>query len=156
LDGGIYTDIDRLVDTPISEVIPVNVMCVLPTCLDYDFTHDFMMSEPQNPIFAVALNLNLTRRREGYESVYHLGPQTWMHAVTKCLVEKEIDTNPGEDVFKKLRQVISASSFIHTYRENPPLNNVLYRNGTFSAEELESMKRSFYAKHNMKHWSGEW
>ena len=155
-EGGIYTDIDRLYDTPISEILAPNTKVVLPTCLDHDFTHDFMMSEPSNPIYATALHLNLKRRKEGHDSIYYLGPQTYMHAVTKCLVNEQIETNPGKATFEALRKVMDTSGFITTYREFPPVNTIMYRNEHLPYYLHEMLKQSFYRKHNMHHWSGKW
>jgi mannosyltransferase OCH1-like enzyme len=154
--GGIYTDIDRLSNVSIESVTSKDAKCVLPTCLDYDFSHDFMMSRPLNPIYATALQLNLKRRREGHQNIYYLGPQTYMNAVTKCLIGYELDVNIGTEKFNELRNVIDSSVFIQTYREYPPVDSFLYRNGQYTKEQLENMKKDFYKKHNMKHWSGQW
>lgn len=155
-EGGLYTDIDRFYNLPLDNIIKDSIKCVLPTSLDYDFTHDFMMSEPGNPIYLMTLRLNLERRRQGHDSIYYLGPQTYMHGITRCLVNKEIDTNPGKEVFDKLRGLIEKSNFMLTYVEEPPLYNILFRNDNTPKQEHENMKRDFYAKHNMKHWSGQW
>lgn len=155
-EGGIYTDIDRLFDTPIDEVIPEHAKCVLPTCLDFDFSHDIMISEPYNPIYANTALLNELRRLNGSRDVYYLGAPTYMHTITRCLVGQEIDSGPDAEVMDSLRQIINESGFMSTFREHPPIRGIFYRNGKFTLEEIEKMKRDFYAKHNMKHWSGQW
>lgn len=155
-EGGIYTDIDRLFDTPINEVLPKHAKCVLPTCLDFDFSHDIMISEPQNPIYAMAFSMNMKRRAEGSRDIYHLGAQTYMNAITKCLVGEELNSDPGVEVMDSLRQVISESGFMHTFREHPPVYHIFYRNENLSYYLHEKMKQDFYAKHNTKHWSGQW
>ena len=48
-EGGLYIDIDRFIDTPLNDLLEPNAQWVLPTCRDYDFSHDFMMTAPQNP-----------------------------------------------------------------------------------------------------------
>lgn len=156
INGGLYTDIDRAYDTPINFIINENIKCVLPTCLDHDFTHDFMLSSAGNPIYATTLNLNLQRRRGGHTNIYFLGPQTYMHAITQCLVGYIINTDPGKDVFCQLRAIIENSKFITTYREEPPVKTVLYRNSTISQNEFETMKREFYRNNQLTHWTGEW
>lgn len=155
-EGGIYTDIDRLVDTPIDEVLPEYAKCVLPTCLDFDFSHDIMISEPLNPIYSAALMMNLKRRRQGHSNIYYLGAQTYMNAITFSMVGEEINSGPDVEIIDNLRQILSESGFMYTFREHPPIRSIFYRHGELSLEEIEKMKRDFYAKHNMKHWSGQW
>lgn len=154
--GGLYTDIDRLFNVSLDMVLPSKIRCVLPTCLDYDFTHDFMLSSPDNPIYATALNLNLQRRRGGCANIYFLGAQTYMHAVSYCLVGEQINSNPDLKIFTKLRQKILLSSFMATYREHPPYNTFLFRNETVDKITYEKSKQEFYHSYGLKHWTGEW
>lgn len=153
-EGGLYIDIDRFVDTPLNELLDEDTRWVLPTCQDHDFSHDFMMTAPSNPAFLNAANLYIQRLQEGHTSVYFLGPQTYMHAVTITLLGQTVDTNPGETVFGKIRQVIENSGFIKTYREDPPYSTIVYRGNM--AVNWENEKRSFYAASGLKHWSGDW
>ncbi len=155
-EGGLYTDIDRFYNLPLSDILAPGIKLVLPTCLDHDFTHDFMLSEPNNPIYATALKLNLERRKEGHDNIYYLGAQTYMHAVTKCLVNEMINTNPGEKIMNALREVMVQSKFIVTRKEEPPIRNILFICDKTPLEEHERMKREFYSKYKMKHWSGQW
>lgn len=153
-EGGIYLDIDRLCNISLEEAIPANIKCVLPTCLDNDFSHDFMCSAPNNPIFAETLQLNLARRYEGHTSIYYLGPQTYMHGITKCLLGTIVDVSPDKQLFNDIRSYINSSSFMYSYREHPPLNTIIYKSNNFINHE--SMKRDFYKYNNIKHWTGEW
>jgi mannosyltransferase OCH1-like enzyme len=149
-EGGLYTDIDRLYNIPISAIYHDEIKCVLPTCLDFDFSHDFMMSEPGNPIYYNTLMLNLQRRAEGHTNVYYLGAQTYMHGILKAI---------GMDETKKIsdvRPIIENADFIITHIEEPPIHNILYRGENISLEGHEKMKQDFYKKHNIKHWSGQW
>lgn len=156
-EGGIYTDIDRLCNTSFNDVVPVDAMCVLPTCQDNDFSQDFMCSAPQNPIFLETFKLIIERRREGHRSTYFLGPQTYMHGVTKALFGAMIDVNPGVNIFNDMRKELASYSFIATYREDPPYNTILYRQKNKQIEfDHEEMKRDFYALCNIKHWTNEW
>ena len=79
-EGGVYVDIDRFVDTPLDELVDKDTKWVVPTCRDYDFSHDFMMTAPQNPVYQMAANLYVQRLQKGHNSIYFLGPQTYMHA----------------------------------------------------------------------------
>jgi mannosyltransferase OCH1-like enzyme len=44
IEGGLYMDIDRFVNTPLDDLVDENTKWVVPTCRDYDFSHDFMMT----------------------------------------------------------------------------------------------------------------
>jgi hypothetical protein len=154
-EGGLYVDIDRLCDTSLNDILLPETRCLLPTCLDYNFSQDIMCSAPRNPIYSITAELILARRREGHSNTYFLGPQTYMHGVTKALLGEIVDVSPGEDVFTSIRQEISKMPFLQTYRENPPTQTVLYR-ATNTPFDHEAMKRDFYASLNTKHWTGEW
>jgi mannosyltransferase OCH1-like enzyme len=61
-EGGLYMDIDRFYNIPLSEIVTDGIKCVLPTCLDWDFSQDFMLTESKNPIQAKTIELILQRR----------------------------------------------------------------------------------------------
>lgn len=156
-EGGLYTDIDRMCNISLDDAIDPTARVVLPTCRDYDFSHDFMCSAPGNPIFTTALELNLRRRAEGSNNTYFLGPQTYFHAVTKCLLGYMVDTNPGAEVFAEIRNQISNYGFVQTYTEEPPYNTITFRSKP--DEELIDHtyeKKLFYKQSNLKHWTGDW
>ena len=155
LEGGVYVDVDRLCNTPLDELCKDGVKCVLPTCRSFDFSQDFMMSEPGNPIFKATLDLNLHRRRQGHSNIYLLGAQTYLHAISMLLTGEMVNTDPGEEEFAKLTSAIERMPFIETYKEDPPYNTVLFRNGSVDFDH-EQEKRRLYAGFNMRHWSGDW
>jgi len=156
-EGGMYVDIDRLYNTPMSELLEPNVQCVLPTGADLDFSQDLLISAPQNPIYLEALNLTIARRQSGIKQIYVLGPQTYMHAVTKVLMGEMIDSNPGIEVFDRIRKTIDQIQFLRTYREEVPYNTFLFRqNRATEVFDHEQEKRKFYASYNLKHWTGDW
>ena len=156
-EGGLYTDIDRLCNTSINSILNENTKMVLPECSGTDFSHDFMCSAPGNPIFLEVLNINLERRRQGIRNVYFLGPQTYFHGITKSMTGKMIETRPGEEVFASLRDMIHNSGFIVTYVENSPYSTIMYRPENEQVDFChETMKRDFYSKCNLRHWTGEW
>lgn len=154
-EGGLYSDLDRLHNIPLNNIIEKNTKCVLPTCLDLDFSHTFMMSAPQNPIFSTTIDLLLQRRFQGYRHVYFLGPQTYMHGVTKTLFGEIIDSNPGKEKFDEIRKALSQVSSIKTYRETGP-GDLITNKLNITEEEYEKQKRAFYAEFGIKHWTGEW
>lgn len=153
--GGLYIDIDRLCNKPLSDLLQDGVKWILPTCEDNDFSHDFMMTAPGNPAFANVIKLYFDRRAAGHTNVFFLGAQTYLHGVTYSLVGEMVNTNPGKEKFDWLRDKINSTGFIKTYRESLPHNSIIY-NGTISANEWESMKRKFYADSGIKHWTNEW
>jgi len=152
-EGGMYMDLDRLCNKKI--VLPEHIKWVLPTCREYDFSHDLMISEPGNPVYAKTIELYLHRRREGFTNVYFLGSQTYMHSITSTIFGKVVNTNPGEDTFKWMREEIEKIPFIMTVREDPPYNTFLYE-GNKEDFDHEAMKRSLYSDTGIKHWTGEW
>jgi mannosyltransferase OCH1-like enzyme len=154
-EGGLYMDIDRFVDTPLDDLIDEGTKWVVPTCRDYDFSHDFMMTAPQNPVYSTAIHLYIQRLQEGHNNIYFLGPQTYMHAITLVVMGKMINTDPGVEVFDRIRETMDAAGFIKTYREDPPYNTIVYREGALGLN-WEQEKRKFYAEAGLKHWSGDW
>jgi len=153
-EGGLYMDIDRFYNIPLSEIITDGIKCVLPTCLDWDFSQDFMLTESKNPIQKKTIELIMQRRYEGHKNAFFLGPQTYMHAVTISLFGEMINTDPGVEKFTEMRNYMEKISFIKTYREIPPNNTIIYKGDI--GNELEAQKRDFYAKEGVKHWTGEW
>jgi hypothetical protein len=154
-EGGLYVDIDRFCNVRLDDLMDADTKWVLPTYRDVDFSHDLMMTAPGNPAFYAAVSLYLQRLKEGHRSVYFLGPQTYIHAVTLILTGEMVQPNPGIDKFNEIRGIIGESKFIKTFREDPPHETILYRNGD-TALDLERLKREFYADSGLRHWTGEW
>lgn len=153
-EGGLYMDIDRFCNIPLSEILEDGIRCVLPTCLEWDFSHDIIMTEPNNPIQSQTIELIMQRRYEGHTNVFFLGPQTYMNAITKVLFGEMIHTDPGVEKFAKMRKEMEKIPFIKTYREHPPHDTILYRSD--DKLDWEKLKKDFYAEANIKHWSGDW
>ena len=153
-EGGLYIDIDRLCYVKLDTLFDNKTNWVLPTCRDYDFSQDFMMSSPRNPVFAKTIEFFMQRKNEGCENTYFLGSQTYMHAITTMLCGTMINTNPGIDVMNNIRLTIQQMPFIKTYREDPPYDTIVYKGN--DVNDLENLKRDFYAKSGIKHWTGEW
>ena len=153
-EGGLYIDIDRYYNIPLSEIISADVKCVLPTYLDFDFSQDFMLSAPKNPIYQEAIKLNTERRRAGSTEIYFLGAQTYMHAVSKVLLGKIVNSDPGREAFEEIRAVIQSMPFIKTYRENPPYDTIVYKHdkNTFKTGNGKS-KEEFYKECGVAHWT---
>lgn len=120
-EGGIFTDIDRYVNIPFSEIFDDNISLVLPTFVDTDFSQDIIISVAGNPILKTAIELNLKRRREGCKDIYFLGPKTYMHAVVYNFCGVSILTKTLQNKFlQKIREDINNSKNMITFREQPP------------------------------------
>lgn len=154
-EGGLYVDIDRFCDVELSKVIPDGIKQVLPICRTYDFSHDLMISTPNNSIFSTAISLYTQRKKLGATNIYFLGTQTYMHAITYTLFGKMINTNPAPEVFKQVVEKIKEIDSIYLYEENPPYQTFLCRNFN-NFGDWEQLKRNFYNKNHIKHWTGDW
>lgn len=154
-EGGMYIDIDRLYNISLSKILDENTKCLLPTYLDHDFSQDFMLSASNNPIYLNTIELILQRRRQGYKDIYFLGPQTYMHSITKLICGQEINSNPGSEIFNRIRDVLKQYPFIKTYRELSPHDTIVYKN-TNNVLDWVKIKKEFYSSYNIKHWTKEW
>lgn len=165
-EGGLYIDIDRFCNIPLSKILEPTTKMVLPTCGDYNFSHDFMMSAPNNPIYEECLRLMFSRIYDGETDVNFLGSHTYMHAITKTIFGKIIDVNPGPNVFNNLRNEISSINFIQTKKEDLPYDTIIYKHDPNNFKvgdtlvddpyDWESLKRELYSRYNLKHWTNEW
>lgn len=151
-EGGVYTDIDRFCDTPFPDA--PEIKWFLPTCREYDFSHDFMMTAPGNPAFDIAIKLYMQRLMEGHTSVYFLGPQTYMHAVTVAITGHMINTNPEPEAFDRVRAWADKIGGIKIIREDPPYKTIIFKGD--NGLDWEQEKRALYKSCGMKHWTGEW
>ena len=147
-EGGLYMDIDRYYNIPMSEIITnETIKWVLPTNNDYDFSQDFILSSPGNPAIGSCIALQIQRRQEGHRDVFFLGPCTWMNAVTKSLFGTAIDIDPGILAFEDIRSKILEVSFIKTFREQLPYDTIVYKHdpetyktGNVDSTDLEILK----------------
>lgn len=154
-EGGLYMDLDRMVNIPLSDIITSDeIKWVIPTTREYDFSCDIMISAPYNPAYKQAYGMYLARVNAGWDHQYLLGPQTYMHAVSYTLCGEIVDTNPGVEKFQMLREKIAELPFAKTYREVPYDDMLVYRGN--QGDELEWIKRDFYAREGVKHWTGDW
>lgn len=153
-EGGLYMDIDKMVNVPLCDIIDPGIKWVLPTTKEYDFTCDVMISAPGNPAFKTGFEMYLNRVQQGWCDQYFLGPQTYMHAVSYTLLGEIVNTDPGEQKFQQLRDRIAQMPFVSTFREVPFDHMLLYRGD--QGHTLELIKRDFYAQEGVKHWTGDW
>jgi len=150
-EGGFYQDIDRLCNIPLSSIIKPETKCLLPMYLDADFSQDIMCSCPKNIIYKTAIELNLERRRNGVDNIYHLGPVTYFNAITKVFLGRQLNRDPPKSHVELLRYIINNSPYLETYREDPPFNTMLYQGPAVSLD-----KDLMYANEKVSHWSTYW
>ena len=168
--GGLYIDIDRYCNIPLSEILEPLTKCVLPTCADVDFSQDFVLSVPGNSIYGEAINSNLMGRRDG-QGLFYLAVESYMQSVTKILSGEKRSRNPGLEYLDRVRQDINACPFLHTYRENECTKKIIFRYdpSTFICEEGRSppapeellneymrQKGLFYNSEGVKSWNADY
>jgi hypothetical protein len=100
--GGYYQDVDRLYNLPFSSVLSPETKMLLPQC-PTNFAQDCMGSSPGNPVFELAIRLNLARRRALHKarsnssvgSILNGGPGAYNDAISKVLFGQML--SPGGD-----------------------------------------------------------
>jgi len=157
-EGGIYMDIDRLCNIPLSSIIKPDTKCILPLIPDFGFAQDIMISCSKNIIFKLAIHLNIQRRRNTNhmiiptkirtKNILDLGPGTYMNAITKVLFGKEINLNPGNKVLNYFSHIIVLSPYLETYKEDSAYNTILYQ-----GEPVVIDKDEMYRNESVQHWA---
>lgn len=148
-EGGIYSDIDRLYNIPLRDVIKPGIKCILPIYFHQDFSHDIMISCPENIFHKTTIDLNLQRRRDGNTNIGELGPITYFNAITKVLLGEEISPSPSDHVWTKIIDEINSCKYIETHiREYPP-----YRTFLYNGPQVKYDKGELYRSEKVKHWT---
>jgi len=153
-EGGLYIDIDRYIDTPLSEIINKKTAMFLPTFQDIDFSQDFILTCPKNPIIGKAIANNLNYRLKD-ESLFFLAVQSYMHSVSEVLTCKAVDRGNNPEYFNNIRNRIDSCEYLETFREIGPNYHALYRNvdGNFNTQTFEKDKADFYNGESVIHWN---
>tara|TARA_B100001989_G_C24551857_1_gene475858 strand:+ start:35650 stop:41955 length:6306 start_codon:yes stop_codon:yes gene_type:complete len=153
-EGGLYIDIDRYIDTPLSEIINKKTAMFLPTFQDIDFSQDFILTCPKNPMIGKAIANNLNYRLKD-ESLFFLAVQSYMHSVSEVLTGKAVDRGNNPEYFNNIRNRIDSCEHLETFREIGPEYHTLYRNlaGDFNAKIFEKDKADFYNGESVIHWN---
>lgn len=156
-EGGVYMDIDRFCNIPLDHIIKPITKCVLPLMPEFGFAQDLMMSCSKNIIFKLAIHLNITGRRNlnkmiipnkiTTKNILDLGPGVYMNAVTKVLLGRQLNLNPGNNVLNFLSNLIINSPYLETYKEDSEHNTILYRGDPIKNDKLE-----MYESEGVKHW----
>ena len=155
-EGGMYVDIDRYIDTPISEIVNPTTSMILPTFRDIDFSQDFILTCAKNPIIGRAIVNNLKYRKQG-KPLFFTAVYSYMESVSDMLGDKIIDRRDNPDYFNKIRLNISKCSYLETYRETGPGDHTLFRNrnNNFNIEDFNKDKADFYNSENVVHWNAD-
>lgn len=153
-EGGLYVDIDRYIDTPLSEIINHKTSCALPTFQDIDFSQDFILTCSKNPIIGRAIVNNLNHRKQG-KPLFFLAVYSYMQSVCEVLGEKLVDRTNNPEYFNSIRNEINQCEYIETYREIGPENHTLFRDidKQFDPQVFEKDKADFYNGESVIHWN---
>ena len=149
-EGGIYQDIDRFCNIPLSKIITGNnIKCIIPTFYDVDFSQDIIISCSKNIFHKTAIDLNLERRRNNPNAdILYLGPSTYFNAITEIILGIQIDRDPKDkQIMNVLRDILKNSKYLKTFREEPLYFTLLYR-----GSEIEFDKDKMYKNENVIHW----
>ena len=128
-EGGAYHDLDRYCNISMNKIITKNIKFVLPTHEDFGFTHCFMATSPENPIFLKAIKDNIKKRKDLVSKkmenkILILGASTWSETIFNTLFDytgysyyKEFrDWKMMED---DVRQPLRTCKYTTTYKEIP-------------------------------------
>jgi GR25 family glycosyltransferase involved in LPS biosynthesis len=155
-EGGLYVDIDRYIDTPLSEIIKANTSCVIPTFQDIDFSQDFVLSCANNPMIERAISNNLFNRKNR-QNLFYTAVCSYMHAASEFLGGQKVERGDNPVYFNDIRKQIEACEYLETFREIGPEYHTLYRNtaGDFDAKIFEKDKADFYNGESVIHWNAD-
>jgi mannosyltransferase OCH1-like enzyme len=152
-EGGIYVDIDRYCNIPFEQIITPATKCVLPTCKDFDFSQDLMISCVNNPIFKTAIKLNLDKRKKG-SNIYGLGAPIYMNAVCQKVFGKKYNQTPGKIIMDKFRELLDNHVNFVTSKEFPQNNTIIFKfNKSNFKPGNNKGKYEFYNEQNVKAWN---
>jgi hypothetical protein len=82
------------------------------------------------------------------KNILHLGPGTYMNAITKVLFGKQINLNPGNNVLNFFSHIIAGSPYLETYKEDSLYNTIIYQGVPVIIDKGE-----MYHNESVKHWA---
>ena len=155
-EGGLYVDIDRYIDTPLSEIIQSRTSCVIPTFQDIDFSQDFVLSCVDNPMIGRAISNNLFNRKDG-RNLFYTAICSYMHAASEFLSGERVERGDNPEYFNDIRRKINECEYLETYREIGPEHHTLFRNidKQFDTQTFEKDKADFYNGEDVVHWNSQ-
>ena len=160
LEGGLYIDIDRYCNKELSSLLTQDTKCILPLHRPgdkiVDFSQDIMLSSPRNPMHRFALELNLRRRRSGWNDIMTLAPITYFHALTKFIYGIQVDRYPPQEVVDDIINAITESPYVDFFIEKPPYETLLFSFDSSTWKEGDGKgKEEFYKESKVNHWTVE-
>ena len=168
-EGGLYIDIDRYCNIPLSELLDPLTRVILPRYFDVDFSQDFVMSAPENFLYEKAIYSNLYGRREG-KSLFYLAVESYMRSLTEVIGGKPVGRQPGDTYWNDIVPKLEACPYISTYMEKGPFDTILFKydpsDFIFSstpcgsdadslAAEYTKQKALFYSSEGVTHWNSD-
>ena len=157
-EGGIYCDVDRLCNIPFKDIIDDKDICILPSHFKIDFSQDIMLSDKGQGIHKLAIELNLSRRRDGCDDVLTLGPITYFHSITSLIWGRQLSRFQNEKLWKRLIKKVNELEGYKTFEERPvesiiEQRTILYKyDGNYQAGNKQN-KDDFYKESKIKHWT---
>jgi hypothetical protein len=159
-EGGVYCDIDRYCNIPFDSFIDKNTRCVLPTHFGVDCSQDIMIASKGSPIHKLALELNLSRRRDGCDDVLTLGPVTYFHAVTQIILGKQKSRFLPADEFLEFINLIHNKEGYKVFYERP-VEDITKHTSLIYKPQKEfpfitgngGTREDLYAESKTRHWT---
>ena len=156
-EGGLYMDIDRLSNRPISEYIRNTTRMVMPTfngfsCKKsraFNIAQDFQCSAAGNPVFCCAVEQNIGRRAalqkaQTSYNLYELGPPLLMNVARSIMLGRNRYRDFSD--WKQMWQTFSA--IVSTYEERPPHDTIQYQNTEHTSCDWFHKARDQFRKHH--------
>jgi GR25 family glycosyltransferase involved in LPS biosynthesis len=162
-EGGLYIDIDRYVNIPMSEIIKQETKCVLPMCGRIDFSQDFVCGIANYYIHKNAINKYLQSLEAG-KGIFECGAISYMHSVSESLCGYKVQRKPNSKFWNDAIYKINHSAEIESFIEGNSFNKILFKHdpNTFiyldgKNEDLETefknQKAEFYNNQSVQHWN---
>ena len=164
-EGGLYIDIDRYVNIPMSKIIKKNTKCILPICGQADFSQDFVCGVPNYYIHKNAVQEYLSALEAG-RSLFDCAVISYMHSVSTSLCGYKAQRRPGAKFWNDAIYKINHSPEIESFIEGSPFNKILFKhdpetfiylNGKTEDLDLEfkNQKAEFYNSQSVVHWNAD-
>ncbi|KAL3932007.1 MAG: hypothetical protein SGPRY_000879 [Prymnesium sp.] len=136
-EGGLYVDLDRLVNRPLSEVLPNGSRMLLASFQSLeDFSQDLLCSAPRNPLHCAVVEKHLQLRARcqnplawvhGQCSMFSFDSPLTMAVYTKLLFGTSLHRGPEKGSRRIMRQLLkSLHPYAVVWDENPPLRTALH------------------------------
>lgn len=160
--GGFYTDIDRVYNVGLDDVISSFSRLVVPTSMDVNFAQDQFASSPGNEMFAHMIQLQNrlrvdAKRVNGWASpgaVLEMGPTMFLDVISHFLFSRPLSA--GDDIVVAREWINIYSPLIVTHKEEW-CNGLLIRWSTPEARKkcMGIGRDSLYKEGNVGTWTSQ-